>query len=65
MKTKYDWSGVPSWVSAICVTPSGVQVITDTNPTKTKDGWLLSRGTISVPKTFEGSWQDSLEERPQ
>lgn len=71
MKTKYDWSGVPSWVNFLFRYENTVWG-SNLEPRICEfsgNSWRFSGDGFKVEKidcvvVFDGNWQDSLEERP-
>lgn len=66
MKTKYDWSGVPSWVNWIFVDQDGDMFGCDNKPC-TRDGFNghpIDNEWEYLGEFSSIDWQDSLEERP-
>ena len=73
MKTKYDWSNVPSEVLWIATEKDGSAFGHKSKPVcfdlNFRCGWVSAKYDYfyirESDNTFKGNWQDSLEERPQ
>lgn len=71
MKTKYDWSAVPSQYNWLATNSNGFAIAHETKPILIdgfSDSWFMG-GNYSVihfpvKNPFKGNWKDSLEERP-
>lgn len=64
MKTKYDWSNVPSEVKWIATDSDGYAFGYKEKPYN--GGWCwYALNPKYIKQQYQGNWKDSLEERPR
>ena len=67
MKTKYDWSNVPTWVKFIATDSNGIAYGYEgrVKPYIILDGMFVGGNYVSLNTVVSfDDWRDSLEERP-